>query len=121
MMDASDNVMAECIAREVAAATHRPRSFAGAVDAVISRLAAAGVDTSGATLVDSSGLSLNDRLTAKTLDSVVQAAAGRTSRRCGRCWICCRSPAAAARCPTVSSTPPPTGSRRAGCGPRPVH
>ncbi|BCQ06987.1 D-alanyl-D-alanine carboxypeptidase/D-alanyl-D-alanine-endopeptidase [Mycobacterium heckeshornense] len=76
MMDASDNVMAECIAREVAAAMRRPRSFAGAVDAVTSRLAAAQVDTSGAALVDSSGLSLNDRLTAKTLDSVVQAAAG---------------------------------------------
>jgi D-alanyl-D-alanine carboxypeptidase/D-alanyl-D-alanine-endopeptidase (penicillin-binding protein 4) len=76
MMDASDNVMAECIGREVAAATQRPRSFAGAVDAVTSHLAAARVDTSGAVLVDSSGLSLDDRLTAKTLDSVVQAAAG---------------------------------------------
>jgi D-alanyl-D-alanine carboxypeptidase/D-alanyl-D-alanine-endopeptidase (penicillin-binding protein 4) len=76
MMDASDNVMAECIGREVAAAMHRPRSFAGAVEAVTRRLAAARIDTSGAALVDSSGLSLNDRLTAKTLDSVVQAAAG---------------------------------------------
>jgi D-alanyl-D-alanine carboxypeptidase/D-alanyl-D-alanine-endopeptidase (penicillin-binding protein 4) len=76
MMDASDNVMAECIGREVAAATQRPRSFAGAVDAVTSHLAAAQVAISGAVLVDSSGLSLDDRLTAKTLDSVVQAAAG---------------------------------------------
>ena len=32
-MNASDNVMAECIAREVAAAINRPRSFTGAVDA----------------------------------------------------------------------------------------
>ncbi|GAB4934281.1 hypothetical protein MAHJHV33_48570 [Mycobacterium avium subsp. hominissuis] len=30
MMDHSDNVLAECIAREVAAAINRPRSFAGA-------------------------------------------------------------------------------------------
>lgn len=76
MMNASDNVMAECIAREVAAAMHRPLSFAGAVDAVTNRLATAHIDTSGAALQDSSGLSVDDRLTAKTLDSVVQAAAG---------------------------------------------
>ncbi|MGO9385706.1 MAG: D-alanyl-D-alanine carboxypeptidase/D-alanyl-D-alanine-endopeptidase [Mycobacterium sp.] len=76
MMNASDNVMAECIAREVAAAINRPRSFAGAVDAVTNRLSTAHVDTSGAALADSSGLSVDDRLTAKTLDGVVQAAAG---------------------------------------------
>ena len=76
MMNASDNVMAECIAREVAAAINRPRSFAGAADAVTNRLSTAHVDTAGATLLDSSGLSVDDRLTAKTLDGVVQAAAG---------------------------------------------
>ena len=37
---------------------------------------AAGIDTTGATLFDSSGLSVNDRLTALTLDGVVNAAAG---------------------------------------------
>ncbi len=76
MMDHSDNVMAECIAREVAAAINRPRSFAGAADAVTNRLATAHVDITGAALLDSSGLSVDDRLTAKTLDGVVQAAAG---------------------------------------------
>jgi D-alanyl-D-alanine carboxypeptidase/D-alanyl-D-alanine-endopeptidase (penicillin-binding protein 4) len=76
MMNASDNVMAECIGREVAAAINRPRSFAGAVDAVTNRLSVAHVDTTGAALMDSSGLSVDDRLTAKTLDGVVQAAAG---------------------------------------------
>ncbi len=76
MMDHSDNVMAECIAREVAAAINRPRSFAGAVDAVTNRLSTAHVDMTGAALTDSSGLSVDDRLTAKTLDGVVQAAAG---------------------------------------------
>ena len=68
--------MAECIAREVAAATSRPRSFPGATDAVLKQLAAAHVDTNGATLVDSSGLSVDDRLTATTLAGVVQAGAG---------------------------------------------
>jgi D-alanyl-D-alanine carboxypeptidase/D-alanyl-D-alanine-endopeptidase (penicillin-binding protein 4) len=76
MMNASDNVMAECIAREVAAAINRPQSFTGAVDAVTSRLNTAHVDTTGAALVDSSGLSVNNRLTARTLDGAVQAAAG---------------------------------------------
>lgn len=76
MMNASDNVMAECIGREVAAAMQRPRSFAGAVDAVTNRLRTAHIDISGAALQDSSGLSVDDRLTAKALDDVVQAAAG---------------------------------------------
>ncbi|OBH08454.1 D-alanyl-D-alanine carboxypeptidase [Mycobacterium sp. E2699] len=76
MMDHSDNVLAECIAREVAAAINRPQSFAGAVDAVTNRLSTAHVETAGAALLDSSGLSVDDRLTAKTLDGVVQAAAG---------------------------------------------
>jgi D-alanyl-D-alanine carboxypeptidase/D-alanyl-D-alanine-endopeptidase (penicillin-binding protein 4) len=76
MMNASDNVMAESIAREVAAESNRPQSFDGAVDAVLSHLDDAGIDTRGAHLVDSSGLSVDDRLTAKTLDEVVNVAVG---------------------------------------------
>ena len=76
MMNASDNVMAETIAREVAQATGRPMSFVGGVDAVLSSLSAINIDISGASLVDSSGLSVADLLTAKTLDEVVNAAAG---------------------------------------------
>ncbi|WIM86382.1 D-alanyl-D-alanine carboxypeptidase/D-alanyl-D-alanine-endopeptidase [Candidatus Mycobacterium wuenschmannii] len=76
MMNVSDNVMAESIAREVAAAMQRPLSFTGAVAAVTNRLGTAHIDTGSAILRDSSGLSVDDRLTAKTLDSVVQAAAG---------------------------------------------
>ena len=76
MMNVSDNVMAECIGREVAASMHRSLSFGGAVDAVTNRLNTAHIETGGAALQDSSGLSVYDRLSAKTLDSVVQAAAG---------------------------------------------
>ena len=76
MMNNSDNVMAEAIGREVAAALHRPQSFDGATQSVISRLAGAKIDTRGVTLVDSSGLSVDDRLTAETLDGVINAAAG---------------------------------------------
>lgn len=76
MMNASDNVMAETIGREVAKATGRPVSFAGAVDAILNQLSAAKIDTTGAALMDCSGLSIADLLTAKTLDEVVNAAAG---------------------------------------------
>ena len=76
MMYASDNVMAETIGREVAKAAGRPLSFAGAVDATLSKLASAGIDVNGASLVDSSGLSVANLLTAMTLDEVVNAATG---------------------------------------------
>lgn len=76
MMVNSDNVMAESIGREVAAASHRPLSFAGAAGAVWSRLAAEGIDLTGAKLLDSSGLSVDNRLTAITLDEVIGEAAG---------------------------------------------
>ena len=76
MMNFSDNVMAETIGREVAAAAGRPQSFDGAVRAVLDALKDAGIDTARARLFDSSGLSVDDRLTANTLDSLVQAAAG---------------------------------------------
>ncbi len=76
MMNNSDNVMAESIGREVAAALGRPQSFDGAVQSVLGQLRQAGVDTTGAFLRDSSGLSVDDRLTALTLDEVVNVAAG---------------------------------------------
>jgi serine-type D-Ala-D-Ala carboxypeptidase/endopeptidase (penicillin-binding protein 4) len=75
MMNHSDNVMAESIGREVAGAVKAPESFDGAVRSVLGQLTAAGVDTRGATLFDSSGLSVDDRLTALTLDGVINAAA----------------------------------------------
>lgn len=76
MMNESDNVMAESIGREVAAAVGKPQSFDGGVQGVLGQLSRAGVDTSGASLMDSSGLSVDDRLTADTLDGVMNAAAG---------------------------------------------
>ena len=75
-MNESDNVMAESIGREVAAAAGKPQSFDGGVQGVLGQLSRAGVDTGGATLMDSSGLSVDDRLTADTLDGVVNAASG---------------------------------------------
>lgn len=76
MMNFSDNVMAESIGREVAAALGKPQSFDGAAEAVLATLKKAGIDTAGARLLDSSGLSVDDRLTAATLDEINVAAAG---------------------------------------------
>lgn len=76
MMNASDNVMAEAIGREVAAQVDEPQSFDGAARAVLDQLQEAGVDTRRAVLEDSSGLSVDDRLTALTLDDVVAVATG---------------------------------------------
>jgi len=76
MMGASDNVMAETIGREVAAAAGKPLSFAGAAEAVLEQLREAGINLDGARLLDSSGLSIDDRLTARTLDDVAGAASG---------------------------------------------
>jgi D-alanyl-D-alanine carboxypeptidase/D-alanyl-D-alanine-endopeptidase (penicillin-binding protein 4) len=76
MMNHSDNVMAEAIGREVAGGLHHPESFDGATQAVLGQLSAAKIDTRGAKLVDASGLSVLDRLTAENLDDVVNTAAG---------------------------------------------
>ena len=45
MMNNSDNVMAESIGREVAAAQGKPQSFEGAVRAVLGELDSAKIDT----------------------------------------------------------------------------
>ncbi|MGH3722774.1 MAG: D-alanyl-D-alanine carboxypeptidase/D-alanyl-D-alanine endopeptidase [Mycobacterium sp.] len=76
MMNASDNVMAETIGREVALASGRAQSFTGTVDAVTAQLRSNGIDLTGLTLRDSSGLSSEDRVTARTLNDVIEAAAG---------------------------------------------
>lgn len=80
-----------------------------------------GVDLKGVSLQDSSGLSVDNRLTATTLDDLMVVASGLGTRSCVSLLdLRCRSPAAATPCPTGSSTPAP-GPRRAGCAPEPAH
>lgn len=76
MMEHSDNVLAETIGREVAVAAGIEPSFAGAVDAVAKGLKDAGFDYTGVSLLDSSGLSVDDLIPAQVLDRVMTAAAG---------------------------------------------
>ena len=71
----SDNVLAEALGREVALRAGAPATFAGAADAVTRTLAGRGVDVSGVTLADTSGLSTADRIPASALASVLAPSA----------------------------------------------
>jgi D-alanyl-D-alanine carboxypeptidase/D-alanyl-D-alanine-endopeptidase (penicillin-binding protein 4) len=71
----SDNVLAEALARQVALARDLPASFEGAAEGVVGALADAGVDTSGVTLSDGSGLSRLDQVPAGVLTEIVAGAA----------------------------------------------
>ena len=70
----SDNVLAEALARQVAVSTGNEPSFAGAVKAVREVLARNGFPMQGATMVDGSGLSTNDRLRPADIASLVEVA-----------------------------------------------
>ena len=63
----SDNMLAEALARQVAIARGQPASFDGAAQAVLAALADAGVDVTGVTLADGSGLSREDQVPAGVL------------------------------------------------------
>lgn len=70
----SDNLLTESLARHVALARDLPASFAGSAEAVTEAVADAGLDTTGLTLVDASGLSAQDRAPARLLVDAVEVA-----------------------------------------------
>ncbi len=71
----SDNVLAEALAREVARVMGAQASFSGASQAVLTVLSSHGFDVSRASLVDGSGLSVNDAVPATLLTELLSAAA----------------------------------------------
>ncbi|WP_434451642.1 D-alanyl-D-alanine carboxypeptidase/D-alanyl-D-alanine endopeptidase [Lentzea sp. E54] len=75
MMQISDNVLTEAIAREVAIKTGNEPSFAGGVKAVRDVLTRNGFDLSGTNFVDGSGLSATNKIPAKVLTDVLTVAA----------------------------------------------
>ncbi|WP_442941339.1 D-alanyl-D-alanine carboxypeptidase/D-alanyl-D-alanine endopeptidase [Nocardia sp. NBC_00403] len=75
MMVHSDNVLAEAIGREIAAATGAEPSFTGAVAAVTAALSRAGFDLTGMSMQDNSGLSTEDRVPPRLLDKILATAA----------------------------------------------
>lgn len=77
-LETSDNEAAEVLLRHVALAEGMPASFEGGVAALRKVLSRIGVDTSGDVMYDGSGLSRADRLSPKTLLSVLEAASSAT-------------------------------------------
>ena len=73
MLQESNNVIAEDLARQVALATGEPASFSGAAAAVIREMRRLGV-TAGFHLVDGSGLSPQDAITPAALVKVIELA-----------------------------------------------
>jgi serine-type D-Ala-D-Ala carboxypeptidase/endopeptidase (penicillin-binding protein 4) len=80
MLEESNNVIAENLARQVAVAAGQPASFSGAAQAVIKELERLGV-TTGIRLVDGSGLSPRDSIAPVTLVKVLELAAGNPNYR----------------------------------------
>ena len=71
MMVHSDNLLAEAVGREVAAARGLPTTFDGATQATIAALEEHGIDMTGAVLKDNSGMSVDNRLNARILDQIL--------------------------------------------------
>ncbi|MDK3257301.1 D-alanyl-D-alanine carboxypeptidase/D-alanyl-D-alanine endopeptidase [Blastococcus capsensis] len=71
----SDNVLAEALARQVALARGEAATFEGAAQAVVDALEEAGLDVSGVTLADGSGLARENVLTAEVLTELISGAA----------------------------------------------
>jgi D-alanyl-D-alanine carboxypeptidase/D-alanyl-D-alanine-endopeptidase (penicillin-binding protein 4) len=80
MLEESNNVIAENLARHVALAAGQPASFSGAATAEISELRKLGVST-GVRLVDGSGLSPRDAVAPATLVKVLELAMSGTRMR----------------------------------------
>ncbi|WP_460683274.1 D-alanyl-D-alanine carboxypeptidase/D-alanyl-D-alanine endopeptidase, partial [Modestobacter lapidis] len=75
----SDNLLSESLARHVALARGLPPTFAGAAQAVTDAVADAGLDTTGLSLADASGLSDRDRAPARLLVDALRAASDGTA------------------------------------------
>jgi D-alanyl-D-alanine carboxypeptidase/D-alanyl-D-alanine-endopeptidase (penicillin-binding protein 4) len=71
MLANSDNTVAEMLARQAALARNQPASFGGAAAAVLAELGDLGLPTQGIKIVDSSGLSTDNKLDAQLLAAIL--------------------------------------------------
>jgi D-alanyl-D-alanine carboxypeptidase/D-alanyl-D-alanine-endopeptidase (penicillin-binding protein 4) len=74
MLEESNNVIAENLARQVALKNHRPATYSGAAAAVTGELKHLGISTRGLHLVDGSGLSPQDAIAPATLVKTLRLA-----------------------------------------------
>lgn len=71
-LETSDNTLTEVLARVAAARSGAPTDFAGTGSFIVSRVASLGVDVTGTRLLDASGLSHGNQVTAQTVSDVLQ-------------------------------------------------
>jgi D-alanyl-D-alanine carboxypeptidase/D-alanyl-D-alanine-endopeptidase (penicillin-binding protein 4) len=71
----SDNALAEILARQVALSRKAEPTFTGAAEQVLAALTQAGFDTTGAQMVDGSGLSTIDKVPPRLLGALLAKAA----------------------------------------------
>jgi D-alanyl-D-alanine carboxypeptidase/D-alanyl-D-alanine-endopeptidase (penicillin-binding protein 4) len=71
MLEQSDNVIAEAMARQVALAAGKEPSFAGGAEAMIAKLGELGLPADEATLVDASGLSRRNEISPRLLTDLL--------------------------------------------------
>jgi D-alanyl-D-alanine carboxypeptidase/D-alanyl-D-alanine-endopeptidase (penicillin-binding protein 4) len=84
MLEQSDNVIAEALARQVALAAGREASFTGAAEAMLAQLGELGLPAEEASLSDASGLSRRNRISPTLLTDVLAlAASGRNPELAG--------------------------------------
>jgi D-alanyl-D-alanine carboxypeptidase/D-alanyl-D-alanine-endopeptidase (penicillin-binding protein 4) len=74
MLTESDNVIAECLAHQVALARSQPATFPGAADAVKAQLGELGLRVGPLVLADGSGLSRNNRVNPAVLTDALTLA-----------------------------------------------
>ena len=113
----SDNTMTEVEGRLVAAHAKETTDFAGASKAVLAQLSKDGFDTSGVTLLDSSGLAKGNKVPARLLTQIMtKAPEARAARPGAPSSPTCPSAPWTAPWASVCMTPPQPGR----CAPRPA-
>lgn len=83
-LKASDNTMTEVEGHLVAVAAGETADFQGAARAVLAQLGKDGFDTSGVTLLDSSGLAMGNKIPARLFTQILTRAAGDDGGTAGR-------------------------------------
>ena len=72
-MDLSENALTENLARQASAAVGGPADFQGVADFLLKTVAELGIDTSGARMMDASGMSYDQKMPARLISDLISA------------------------------------------------